>query len=683
MKPTADIDQQLAEAQRLHDSGELEKAVAAYQSVCALNPALADAHYKLGTVLQHLGRIPDAIAAYSLALKAEPNHLHARSDLSVAFLAAGQLEDALASCDKAIEQDPSYAIAHYNRGVVLRQLGKLDLAADAFRKTIEFDSSYAEAFNNLGAVLQALGKAEEAIPYFRRAVEIKPSYLDAHSNLGLALLELGQNELARVHLLRAYELAPAFFHFRYRADLMLPIIPASVAAISEAREQYRVNLKTLTEMPGQLGDLRGFNLANSYYLAYHNEDNRGVMEMLAAHFRFKAPALNFHAPNIADYKGPSSGRIRVGFVSTFFSNHTIGKLYQGFIKRLDRTRLECVIIHTPDTRRDHVSAYIEKLADKTIILPAKLSAQHQVLADERLDVLFYPDVGMAPKTYWLAYARLAPVQVVSWGHPESTGLDTIDYFLSADVLEPPHAEKMYTERLIRLSRLPCYYTPFSAPSNIGTRASLGLPDEGRIYTCPQSLFKIHPEFDDVLAEIATRDPQGHIVLLEGATREWTTLLKQRWQRHHEILLHRVLFLPRMPLERFMELIGHSDVLLDPIHFGSGNSFYEAMVYCKPIITWPGRFMRGRVVAAGYKQMNIHDAPIVDRPEDYAALAVALSKDVERHRALCEELKIGSKELFADLGAVRELEKFLIAAVEAAAAGRKLPTGWPLNKTEVH
>ncbi len=39
-----------------------------------------------------------------------------------------------------------------------------------------------------------------------------------------------------------------------------------------------------------------------------------------------------------------------------------------------------------------------------------------------LDILFYPDLGMTPLTYFLAFARLAPVQCVSWGHPVTTGI---------------------------------------------------------------------------------------------------------------------------------------------------------------------------------------------------------------------------------------------------------------------
>lgn len=266
------------------------------------------------------------------------------------------------------------------------------------------------------------------------------------------------------------------------------------------------------------------------------------------------------------------------------------------------------------------------------------------------------------------------MQVVSWGHPDTTGLDTLDYFISAATIEPEDAEDHYRERLIRLNRLPCCYEPLVVPTQIPSRVALGLPETGTLYGCPQTLFKIHPEFDAVLATIAEGDPGGHIVLVEGINPAWVALIKARWAKTFPVLLERVLFLPQMPLERFMALLAHITVLLDPIHFGSGNTLYQAMVYGTPIVTWPGRFMRGRIVAGAYRQMGISDAPVAERLEDYAPLA--LGNDPARRHALQQAiLAVAGQTLFADRQAVRELEDFLEAAVAAAGQGEILPPGW--------
>src|SRR5208337_1279441 len=79
-----------------------------------------------------------------------------------------------------------------------------------------------------------------------------------------------------------------------------------------------------------------------------------------------------------------------------------------------------------------------------------------------LDILFYQDIGMEPTSFFLAFARLAPVQCVSFGHPNTTGIPNMDYFVSNDLFEPPDAPSHYSERLILLHDLPTlayYYKP--------------------------------------------------------------------------------------------------------------------------------------------------------------------------------------------------------------------------------
>jgi protein O-GlcNAc transferase len=185
----------------------------------------------------------------------------------------------------------------------------------------------------------------------------------------------------------------------------------------------------------------------------------------------------------------------------------------------------------------------------------------------------------------------------------------------------------------------------------------------------------------VLAAIAEGDPTGHLILPEGKYTTWTELLRARWAKTFPILLERVVFLPRTTWDRFMAIMAQMDVLLDPLHFGSGNTFYDAMVTGVPVVTWPGRFGRGRNVAAAYRQMGVADAPIVQRLEDYAPLALVLGRDTERRRALrVASLPAASQHLFEDMQAVRDFESFLENAVAAAAQGQKLPSGW---RPDVH
>ncbi len=281
---------------------------------------------------------------------------------------------------------------------------------------------------------------------------------------------------------------------------------------------------------------------------------------------------------------------------------------------------------------------------------------------------------MSAQTYFLAHSRLAPVQATAWGHPDTTGLSTLDYFVSCDAIEPPGAEDEYTERLIRLGRLPAIYDVPEPPPAL-RREQLRLPETGALYGCPQSLFKFHPDFDAVLAQIAAGDPDGHIVLIAADAPAWTEVLRERWARTHPVLLDRV-NVPAPPRPRGLHGPPRADrraarphALRQRQHALRGAGAGDADRHLA------GRFARGRIVAGAYAQMGVDDPPVAPTPGDYAAIAVALGRDpARRERLRAELIEKGRAQLYADSGAAREFEAFLEAAV-AAAADTRLPSGW--------
>jgi predicted O-linked N-acetylglucosamine transferase (SPINDLY family) len=70
-------------------------------------------------------------------------------------------------------------------------------------------------------------------------------------------------------------------------------------------------------------------------------------------------------------------------------------------------------------------------ADRVVTLSKNIFNAQRIIAREEMDLLFYTDIGMDPETYFLSFARLAPVQCVTWGHPDTTGVPNVDYFLSS------------------------------------------------------------------------------------------------------------------------------------------------------------------------------------------------------------------------------------------------------------
>ena len=397
-----------------------------------------------------------------------------------------------------------------------------------------------------------------------------------------------------------------------------------------------------------------------------------MMENTSNLFRKMIPNVNYISKNINKQK--KQKKIKVGIISEFLTNHTIGKLFGGLIKYIDRKKFDVIMFHAQNTKKSPIKNEIDNLSNKVINLSNSIKVQHEQVENEDLDIIFYPEIGMSPTIYFLAFARLAPVQIVSWGHPETTGINTIDYFLSSKLLEPDIKKKKYSERLICLSQFPLYYQP---PKNLGplkNRKDLKLPENARLYGCPQSLFKLHPDFDSILENILINDPEAYIVLIgsDGKQKYWSEILKKRWS---ENINKKVLFIRSLSLLEYISLCECVNVLLDPLHFGGGNSFLESMLVGTPSITMPGTHLKTNITAAAYKQMKIASPPIVQNMEEYVSLAIKLAQDNNKNLSLREESKIAAKKyLYNNLKTLKEFEKFLEEAHLAAQSKIKLKDG---------
>jgi predicted O-linked N-acetylglucosamine transferase (SPINDLY family) len=489
------------------------------------------------------------------------------------------------------------------------------------------------------------------------------------------LSDQGLHDEARAHYREAVRLQPTPI-LRLLLETVMPVIYGSTAEIGPARAALEASLARMNAEGLHIDPTRE-SMPTLFYLAYQGLNDRDLHLQLSRlcdgpraltlapsqgnggkgdrHLLGEAPEGPFRQKVPATFSDPSQ-KIRVGFLSRYLRDHTIGRLTSGMIRELPREKFHVTVLSVgqPD---DEMARGIRASADRVVIVPQDLGVALELVAAQGLDVLVYTDLGMAPFTYTLAFSRLAPVQCVFWGHPMTTGISTIDYFLSSEDLETPASADHYSEQLVRFSRLGVFYERPQLSGEPKPRAFFGLPDDVHLYGCPQTLFKFHPEFDPLLAEILRRDPRGMLVLLEGRYPAWQKLLVERFRRTLPGGDSRVRFLPRLARNDYLSLLTACDVLLDPIHFGGGNSSYEGLALGTPIVTLPSEFLRGRITYAQYRQMNFMDC-VAQNPDDYVRLAVELGTNRRRRDAMSERILAQCGTLFNDHAAVEEFAQFL-------------------------
>jgi tetratricopeptide (TPR) repeat protein len=648
------------------DRGNRDEAIACYQRALALQPDLADAHNNLGSALAEQGLATEAAACFQEAVRLRPDYAEAHSNLANILREQGRFAEAVASYQHAVRLKPDFAVGYSNLCHTLLELGQWDDAIRCGQEAVRLRPDYADGHNHLANALRERSRASEAIASYQEALRLRPDFVEALGNLAGLYRDVGNTTQAEAFYQQALRVRPSD-GLRVALATLLPRIYTSRTDIQTWRQRLTENLQRLQ---GRIHlDLNRDLPPTLFLLAYQGLNDRDLQAQAAALYSEACPALRFGAPHCQPGAAPPAGSrpIRVGFISYFFHTHSVGRHYAGLIRHLSRPEFHVTLFRFPRSA-DAVTQSLMQCADAVITLgpPENMNNFRRQIAEQKLDVLFFTDIGMDPWTYFLALARLAPVQCVTAGHPVTTGIPTIDYFISSTDLETADADAHYTERLVRLANLPNY---FSWPALTGpprTRRDFGLPQTGRLYLCVQTLFKIHPDFDDLAAGILRADPEGHVVLVGGQHEYWTELLAERFR--HTIPEHRerVHFLPQQPYEQYLHMLSLADVLLDTPHFGGGTTTYQALAVGTPVVTLPGPFLRGRVTYACYRRMGVLDCVASDAA-DYIQRAVRLATDVTWRNEVRAKIAANRHPLFENTQSIRDLEQFFREAVARSRA----------------
>lgn len=545
-------------------------------------------------------------------------------------LAAGAPQEAEALIWQAIDQDPRQSTAWMQLGQLLTRTGRLGDAVEAYLRVAELDPDDVASRTALGVLFRNMSFPEEAIHWHGEALALQPDSLVLNLN----------------HL------------------FVLPVVATSTAEIERLRQRCLEGFAALQPRISQL-QLTGHEMPNHpFYLIYHNRDDRATLESyghLMRHFaQSKAQPLRASSHQTTR---PGSGRKRIGFLSGFFSNHSNSLAFEGLIRHLDRNRFEVVVIHLHSTKKDEITDRINRCVDRHVTLSGTYRQALRRLDALKLDLLYFTDIGMHPMSTLLGCSRSAPLQITGWGIPQTSGLSGIDYYISSDLVEPVDGDDHYTETLVRLPGLPCcYLSEHLSPVSL-SRDFFLLPPQVPLYGCLQSPWKMHPDFDGLLEQIACQVPEAWFVFIEADLTSHTQIFLERLRSSAPTVSQRLILLSRQERAHFIALAGCLDVLLDPPYFSSGITLYDTIHTGTPIVSLEGRFLRSRYVAGAYRLMGLADAPVARSPEAYVELAVALGRDRERLESLRRRIRECAPSLYDRREGIEAFAAFALEAIE--------------------
>lgn len=690
--------------------GGLTEATDSFRRALALQPENPAALFNLGDTLRMLGKFDEAEAYLRRTLAGAPDFLDGLVSLALTLGETGRLDEAERLCRRALSRAPQAVVAHYCLGNVLLRSARLAEARSCFVTALQFDPAWLPALESLGNVLQEMGSSIEAEECYRRCLELRPGLASASANLGRLLVEqsrfaeaeacyratlqtdpgnaavlerlggvlqeLGRAEEAKNCYRQALRVQPERVSARLAvATAVLPVIVQTAEEALAVPRQFASALDDLAawldaggDRVASLDDLAGAQ--QPFFLAYREGNH---VALLARY----ADLLSQWLPPPVLAPRPPRQRIRLLIVSHHVRWHSVWNIVlRGLLQHLDRTRFEVFVYHLGNVEDEETAfarAQVEGWRDRHTIVDA--AGWLAAAAEDRPDVIFYPEIGMSSISYFLAAHRLAPVQAAGWGHPISTGLATIDLFLSGELLEAPGADAHYRERLVRLPGTGCCT---SSPPILGE----AIPDveailrgrQGSRFVIAQRAIKFDPLDDDIYARIAAAE-ESVFVLLRDPVCPWATdlivaRLASAFRRHGVDPGQRLLAIPWLSPGKFITLLDVCDVYLDCPAFSGYTTAWQAIHRGLPIVTLEGAQMRQRLAAGLLRKAGLTDT-IASSVDEYVAIAARLAAECRQpaRRAARRSLVLAAApSVDGDVEVVRSFEQCLATAFETTERG---------------
>ena len=666
--------------------GEIHQAISAYQTAIHLDPDDIQVYHLLGNLYSEYGDFQQAEQYYRQGILIDPYEIDCYLSLGNLLMMQNQVKQAITLYQQALEYHLQHPDLLYQYGLAIATHSTSEEAAfylasaaysqqdyqtaiDYYQTLINTDNIPIEIYLNLGDCYQQLDQVSTAIDLYQTALNYYPDSVDVYLALIVALQNSGQTEAAMKIAETALQKLPQNIRLKLANQRILPILYQTQTEIKDYRDRFQQLLTDIiknycleTPEDKQLA-LHAIGENTNFYLQYQG-DNDVKLQQQYGEFVSQVMAANY-PKNTQNRNSVKKEKVKIGYISAFLQWHTVGIVFLGWTKQHDSKLFEIYCYHL-GTESDEITDLFKYNSDCFYHIPNKLEDVIQQININQIDILVFLDIGMSPLTTQLAGLRLAPIQCAAWGHPVTTGLPTIDYFISAELLESHYSKNHYSEQLFCLPNIGIYYQKPHIPICLKKRSDFNLKTDSIIYLSTQSLFKYLPQNDSIFAAIAQQVKKAQFIFFS----HWNTEITQQFQQRLSLAFTQFglsfqdycLILPRLNKTDYLQLHLLADIALDTFQFTGFLTSLDAIACNLPIVTHVGQLMRSRQTGGILKRIKVTET-IAQNPSEYIKIAIRLGIDSEWRRSIVQKIQANQSILYQDNECVESLEQFYLSILK--------------------
>jgi len=593
----------------LFNEGELQELERRSLQLTKSHPLNPAGWHFLGMARFRLGERMAALKALIKANEAFPADPQMLDHLASALSTFNHLAEAEQLFELSLEIRPEKVdtlVRYVNMEVNRRSYEKAEVLA---HRALALAPDAAQACQAMALVLLSTRRALEAIPFLEKAVKADPTFGGAYQDLGYAYFNQGR-------------LWDAIQTSQLAVDNNPSHSPSFSNLLFFLTHDYRLSPEAVFDK--------------------HLEFGR----------RFETPLLGTHRPH--DNLPEPERRIRLGFVSADLHNHAVASFVEPVFERLDKSQFELFAFHNT-VKFDEVSERLKQSFNYWVSV-AHVSDKDlaEIVRACRIDILVDLS-GHTAGNRLLTFARKpAPVQMTWVGYADTTGLQSVDYFITDRYIAPPgHFDALFSEKLLRLDS----GTSFTFAKDAPPVADLPALRNGYMtfgsFNRPS---KITVPTLDLWAALLNRIPDARLLIGSVDTEAIQKQLEGELEARG-VAASRLSFMARAKMPRYLAAHAGIDVLLDTVPYNAGTTALHSVWMGVPILTLQGKRLVSNLGASVMSKIGLPEFIGTDEA-DFVAKGVALAQAPEQlaeiRRGLRERLH--STQLFTPEFATRSLEK---------------------------
>lgn len=585
----------------------------------------ADAQCYLGEAYFRCGRRADGYEAWKRALAITPDHFQTHIKQAIGLQLDGKFDEALESLAVAEQQNETSLSVRTTKAAILVGLKKYKDAVDI----LEDIEKNADAWAVLSSAYVYLGNGDAAKKAAYKSLELEENNFFGRQNLVLALLRCHDNKSAEREARKTIELIEAGYYKLGISETAILHNQADALGQSLARQgladlSHEFRRKYAEDVGVSLQFFQNY-LFEMHYAAnptpdFIAQEHRKITRVL--------PPEIPHEYEVADPEKP----LKIGLLSADFRHHSCGYFMFTLLTGLKRRGVEVHCVATIHGTEDDLTERFRDTADGWIdIRELDDVAARERIMEEKIDILVDCIGYTAGSRPGLLSMRAAPVQVTWLGYPDGSGIPAVDYRFTDQHAEPPEADRLYVETLVRLPHgFLCFPEYDGAPEVAPTPAlEKGWITFGSFNAVP----KINDEVIRLWCDILNKTPNARLLLKSAYVEEEVVEnMKQRFYQHG-VSPEQLELTPWTPSKiAHLALYNSVDINLDPFPYNGTTTTMEATFMGVPSVALRGDRHSGLVGAALNTRFGVPEL-VADTEDDYVRIAVDLAADLERLNVL--------------------------------------------------